>query len=324
MGVKQKIQFREQTAIKKGKRKLTTSDLQLYSLCAIPVLLVFIFSYLPMAGIIIAFKNYKFDLGVFGSPWVGFSNFEIFFKSNVFTQLIWNTLSNNFLFIIFGIASSLLVAILLFELKSRNATKVFQTLLITPHFMSWVIVSYMVYAILNTNYGYLNQIFQMLGMEKVDWYSRPGAWPVILTITTVWKSVGMDSVVYYASLMGIDTSLFEAAEVDGANKFQRTLYIVLPSLIPLVTILTILKIGNIFRADFGLFYTVTQDGASGNLYKTTNVIDTYIFRSFKENSSGNSYGLTSAVGLLQSFVGMILVIVTNWASKKIDKDLGLF
>ena len=134
----------------------------------------------------------------------------------------------------------------------------------------------------------------------------------------------MDSVVYYAALMGIDTSLFEAAEVDGANKLQRTLYIVLPSLVPLVTILTILKIGGIFRADFGLFYTVTQDGANGNLYGTTNVIDTYIFRTFRENASGNSYGLTAAVGLLQSLVGMIMVIVTNHAAKKIDKDLGLF
>ncbi len=308
----------------KKKGKLTANDWQLYSLCIIPLILVFIFSYLPMVGIIIAFKNYKFNLGVFGSPWVGFSNFEMFFKSNVFTQLVWNTLSNNFLFIVFGTVASLMVAILLFELKSRTATKVFQTLLITPHFMSWVIVAYIVYAILNPNYGYLNQILQLFGMEKIDWYSKPAAWPVILTITTIWKGVGMDSVVYYASLMGIDTSLFEAAEVDGANKLQRTLRIVLPSLVPLVAVLTILKIGNIFRADFGLFYTVTQDGASGNLYKTTNVIDTYIFRTFKENASGNAYGLTSAVGLLQSFVGMILVVVTNWASKKIDKDLGLF
>ena len=194
----------------------------------------------------------------------------------------------------------------------------------TPHYMSWVIVAYMVYAILNPNYGYLNQLLGLFGIENIDWYSKPNAWPVILTITTIWKGVGMDSVVYYASLMGIDTSLFEAAEVDGANKFQRTIHIVLPSLVPLITILTILKIGGIFRADFGLFYTVTQDGASGNLYETTNVIDTYIFRTFKDNAMGNSYGLTAAVSLLQSVVGMILVIVTNWASGKIDKDLGLF
>lgn len=324
MAVKQKVSDGKMTAVKKKKRKVTKSDWQLYSLCLIPILLVFVFCYIPMFGVILAFKNYKFNLGILKSPWVGLANFEIFFKSNVFTQLVRNTLFNNFLFIVFGVAASLLVAILMFEVKSRKATKVFQTMMITPHFMSWVIVAYMVYAILNPNYGYLNQLLGIFGVEPIDWYSKPYAWPIILTITSVWKGVGMDSVVYYASLMGVDTSLFEAAEVDGANKFQRTIHIVLPSLVPLVTILTILKIGGIFRADFGLFYTVTQDGANGNLYETTNVIDTYIFRTFKDNTIGNSYGLTSAVSLLQSVVGMILVIATNAASKKIDKDLGLF
>lgn len=324
MAVKQKVSDGKMTAVKKKKRKVTKSDWQLYSLSLIPILLVFVFCYIPMFGVILAFKNYKFNLGILKSPWVGLANFEIFFKSNVFIQLVRNTLFNNFLFIVFGVAASLLVAILMFEVKSRKATKVFQTMMITPHFMSWVIVAYMVYAILNPNYGYLNQLLGIFGVEPIDWYSKPYAWPVILTITSVWKHVGMDSVVYYASLMGVDTSLFEAAEVDGANKFQRTIHIVLPSLVPLVTILTILKIGGIFRADFGLFYTVTQDGASGNLYETTNVIDTYIFRTFKDNAIGNSYGLTSAVTLLQSVVGMILVIATNAASKKIDKDLGLF
>ena len=324
MAVKQKVSDGKMTAVKKKKRNVTKSDWQLYSLCLIPILLVFVFCYIPMFGVILAFKNYKFNLGILKSPWVGLANFEIFFKSNVFTQLVRNTLFNNFLFIVFGVAASLLVAILMFEVKSRKATKVFQTMMITPHFMSWVIVAYMVYAILNPNYGYLNQLLGIFGVEPIDWYSKPYAWPIILTITSVWKGVGMDSVVYYASLMGVDTSLFEAAEVDGANKFQRTIHIVLPSLVPLVTILTILKIGGILRADFGLFYTVTQDGANGNLYETTNVIDTYIFRTFKDNTIGNSYGLTSAVSLLQSVVGMILVIATNAASKKIDKDLGLF
>ncbi len=327
MSTKQKIVTSNGT-VRTKKRKIDASDIQLYTLCAIPVILVFIFSYLPMFGIVIAFKNYNFRDGIWGSPWVGLQNFEFFFKSDVFVQLVRNTLGNNFLFIIFGIASSILVAILLFELKSRTATKIFQTILITPNFMSWVIVAYMVLAILNQNAGYLNQILGHFGItgadgKPIDWYSKPNAWPIILTIVTVWKSVGMDSVVYYASLMGIDTSLFEAAEIDGANKFQRTIHIVLPSLVPLIVILTILKIGNIFRADFGLFYSVTQDGASGNLYSTTNVIDTYTFRAFKEGT-GNSYGQSAAVTLLQSIVGMILVITTNALSKKVDKDLGLF
>lgn len=306
------------------KKKITKKEWQLYSLCLIPILLIFVFSYIPMFGIIVAFKNYKYNLGILGSPWVGFKNFEFFFSSNVFLQLLRNTLLNNLLFIVSGIIAAVFVAIMLFELKSRRATKVYQTLLITPHFMSWVIVAYMVYAILNPNYGYLNQLLGLFGIEAVDWYSKPGAWPAILTIANVWKHVGMDSVVYYASLMGMDNCLIESAQVDGANKFQRTIHIVLPYLVPLITILTILKIGGIFRADFGLFYTVTQDGANGNLYETTNVIDTYSFRVFKGNAAGNSYGLTAAIGLLQSVVGMILVIITNKCANKIDSDLGLF
>lgn len=311
--------------VRTKKRKIDASDIQLYTLCAIPILLVILFKYVPMFGIVIAFKKYDFRGGIWGSPWVGFKNFEFFFKSDILLQLVRNTLGNNILFISFGILSSLVVAILLFELKSRTATKIFQTILITPHFMSWVIVAYMVLAILSPTSGFLNAIMTSIGIidKPIDWYSKPNAWPIILTITSVWKSVGMDSVVYYASLMGIDTSLFEAAEVDGANKWQRTIHIVVPSLVPLIVILTILKIGGIFHADFGLFYNVTQDGANGNLYETTNVIDTWTFRAFKEGT-GDSYGQSSAMGLMQSIIGIILVLSTDALSKKVDKDLGLF
>ena len=311
--------------VRTKKRKIEASDIQLYTLCAIPILLVILFKYVPMFGIVIAFKKYDFRGGIWGSPWVGFKNFEFFFKSDILLQLVRNTLGNNILFISFGILSSLVVAILLFELKSRTATKIFQTILITPHFMSWVIVAYMVLAILSPTSGFLNAIMTSIGIidKPIDWYSKPNAWPIILTITSVWKSVGMDSVVYYASLMGIDTSLFEAAEVDGANKWQRTIHIVVPSLVPLIVILTILKIGGIFHADFGLFYNVTQDGANGNLYETTNVIDTWTFRAFKEGT-GDSYGQSSAMGLMQSIIGIILVLSTDALSKKVDKDLGLF
>ena len=324
MALKQKAAANEMTVIKKKKRRITSSDWQLYSLCLIPIILVFLFKYIPMFGVILAFKDYKFNLGIWGSPWNGFTNFEFFLKSDVFVQLIRNTILNNLLFIVCGIAASVFVAILLFELKSRTATKIFQTIMITPHFMGMAVVAYMVFAILTVNGGYLNQLLGAFGVEAIDWYSKPYAWPIILVITSVWKSVGMDSVVYYAALMGVDTTLFEAAEVDGANKIQRTLHIVIPSLVPLIVILTIMKIGGIFHADFGLFYTVTQDGANGNLYETTNVIDTYIFRTFREGTVGNSYGLTSAVSLLQSVVGMVLVITTNALSKKVDEDLGLF
>lgn len=289
------------------------------SMCFIPMLLVFIFSYLPMCGVIIAFKDYNYSDGIFGSKWVGFENFRVFVSSNEFAKITWNTLYMNFLFIVCGIFAAVLVAILLYEIKSRNATKVYQTVMITPHFLSWVVVAYMAYAILRPNGGFLNTILAAFGIESTDWYSVPSAWPVILLICNVWKHVGMDSVMYYAALMGIDSSIFEAAEVDGANKFQRTIHIVLPELAGIITILAILKVGNIFRADFGLFYQIPRD--VGILYSTTDVIDTYIFRTMRVVGD---MSLSSAVGLLQSVVGMVVVLITNFIAKKIDPSRGLF
>ena len=304
---------------KPKRKKIKKNELELYSLCLIPLLSLFIFNYIPMFGIIIAFKDYRYNLGILGSKWVGFNNFKFFFESDTFTTILWNTLFMNLIFIVVGIIASVLVAILLFEIRSRNATKVYQTMLITPNFLSWVIVSYMVYAFLNPQYGLVNGLLKLMGREAIDWYATPGAWPVILTIASVWKHVGMDSVVYYAALMGLDTSLFEAAEVDGANKVQVTMKIVIPMLIPLISVLTILKIGNIFRADFGLFYQVTRN--VGLLYSKTDVIDTYIFRTMRVVGD---MGMGSAVGLEQSLVGFILVIATNAAAKKIDPDTALF
>ena len=295
------------------------SSWQLYALCAIPVLLLFVFKYLPMVGIIIAFKNYNFDKGIFGSDWIGLQNFMFFFKSDAFLKITYNTLYMNAIFIIADLVCSLTLAILLFEVKSRNATKIFQTSLIVPHFVSWVIVAYMVYALLSPKNGIVNVIMQSMGMDKVDWYAKPDAWPLILTICFVWKSVGMNSVIYYAALMGIDSSYFEAAEIDGATKWDKVKYIIIPTLVPLMTVLTILSIGKIFHADFGLFYQVTRN--VGLLYETTDVIDTYIFRMMRV--TGNM-GVSSAVGLLQAVVGFIMVILTNYVSKKFDPDGGLF
>ena len=292
--------------------------MQLYSLIALPALLVFVFNYIPMAGIVIAFKNYKFSQGIFGSKWVGIKNFEIFFKSNDFLKITRNTLSLNFMFIVFGILFALLIAILLFELKSRLSVKIFQTALITPYFLSWVVVSYMAYAFLNPSFGILNNMLTAMGLPLKDWYSTPEVWPWILTISSVWKGFGIDSVIYYAALMSIDSSLFEAADMDGANGLQKVWSIVIPSLVPIITITTILKIGNIFRADFGLFYQLTRD--VGSLYDATDVIDTYIFRTMR--NVGNM-GMSSAVGLLQGVVGMVVVLITNRLSKLIDPDVGL-
>lgn len=304
---------------KKTGKNLKRNQLHLWSLCLVPMLLVFVFNYLPMGGIVLAFKNYNYSKGIFGSDWVGLNNFKFFMLSNDFVRITWNTLYMNFLFIVFGIFSSLVVAVLLFELRSRNATKVYQTILITPNFLSWVVVAYMAYAILHPANGFLNMILSRFGIAPIDWYMKPGAWPWILVIASIWKNVGLDSVVYYAALMGIDTSLYEAAEIDGAGKWQRIRYILIPSIANLIIILTILKIGNIFRADFGLFYQLPRN--VGALYATTDVIDTYIFRTMRVN--GN-IGMSAAVGLLQSVVGFVLVLVTNWGAKKLDPESALF
>ncbi len=304
------------TKMKKGINKRA---LALYSMALIPMLFVFVFSYLPMAGLLIAFKNFRYDLGIWGSKWVGLKNFKFFFESNDFWIITRNTLGMNFLFIVIGIACAVLIAVLFYELKSRTATKVFQTVFITPHFLSFVVISYMVYAILAPQTGVLNNILKTFGIPEVSWYTTPKAWPIILTIVNVWKHVGMDCVIYYAALMGIDASLYEAAEIDGANKWQIIKKIMVPSIVPIISVMTILKIGKIFRADFGLFYLVTRD--SGSLYSVTDVIDTYVYRTMQVTGD---MSLSTAIGFLQSLVGMLLVIVTNYFSKKVDENNALF
>ncbi|MBP3362009.1 MAG: sugar ABC transporter permease [Clostridia bacterium] len=313
------------TAVKSVKNKKhmingkTAEKLRLYSLCAIPVFLVFLFAYVPMGGIIIAFKDYRFNLGIFGSEWTGLKNFEFFLKSPSFLLITRNTLFLNFLFIFFGTVASVSVGVLLFEMRSTKATKLFQTVMIMPNFISWVIAAYMAYAILNPQYGMLNAVLNSFGIESIDWYSKPEAWPAILTISSIWKTVGINSVIYYAGLMGIDTGLFEAARIDGANKWQQIIHISLPNLLSLIIMLTILSIGNIFRADFGLFYQLTRDVAA--LYPTTDVIDTYIFRTMRVVGD---MGMSAAVGFLQSIVGFVLVVITNLTVKKIKPESALF
>ncbi len=304
---------------KKNSNQIKGNLWQVYTLAAIPLLLLFVFNYIPMFGLIIAFKDYRYDKGIFGSEWIGLDNFKVFLNSNDALNVTRNTILLNLLFIFVGIAAAVIVAIFLYELTSRKATKVYQTILITPHFLSWVVVGSMVYAILHPTSGLLNSILGSFGIGNIDWYATPGAWPAILSVASVWKNVGMDSVLYYASLMSIDSSLFEAAELDGATRAQKNKYIMLPHLTSLIVMLSILKVGNIFRADFGLFYQLTRD--SGALYDATDVMDTYIFRVMRVVGD---YGMSGAMGFIQSVVGMCLVLLVNWITNKIEPDNALF
>ncbi len=303
----------------KNKRKVNKSQIEFWSMCILPILHIVVFCYIPLIGIIIAFKDYKFARGIFGSSWCGLDNFKVFLGSTEFLHIAWNTVKMNAIIIVADNVAAIALAVLLYNLKSRLSTKIFQTALITPNFLSWVIAAYMVFAFLNPNYGLLNKILETFGVSAKDWYSIPGAWPYILTIASIWKNFGMGSILYYAALMGISPELFEALEIDGGKRWHKIRYIMLPELVPIICIKLIFAIGGIFGGDFGLFYQVPRN--VGALYSTTDIIPTYIFRVMRVQ--GNM-GVSAAAGLLQSVVGFILVIATNTVVKKIDPERSLF
>lgn len=288
-------------------------------LLTIPALLCFIiFNYLPMFGLVIAFKNFHYDKGILGSDWVGLKNFEFFFTSQDAWRITRNTVGYGILFIVVGTIATVAFALLLSEIKKKNALKIYQTIIILPRFLSWVVVGFITYIMLNPVQGILNQALKVIGVEGVQWYSQVQYWPFIIVFVNVWNGIGMGCIIYYAALMGIDASMYEAAEIDGANRWQQAWYISVPSLIPLMVILNILAIGNIFRGDFGLFYNIPRN--VGALYPATDIIDTYVFRGLRLGD----IGMSSAVGFFQSIVGLIMVFTTNKIVTKIKPENALF
>lgn len=277
-----------------------------------------IFHYWPLAGNIMAFKDYKYAKGIFGSDWNGLKNFEYFFTSQDAVRITRNTILYNGAFIVVGIACAVIVALLLYQITMRGAIKLYQTVVILPRFLSWVIVSYIVYILLNPTSGVLNGILNAAGKSGVQWYGTTKPWPYILIFSNLWKHVGLDSIIYYSALLGIDEEQFEAAEVDGASKFVQMVRIAVPSILPVIVIMFILQIGSIFGGDFGLFYQIPRN--IGTLYPVTDVIPTYVFRGLQ----GGDYATSTAVGLFQSAVGFALVIITNIIVKKIDPDKAIF
>ncbi len=294
-------------------------------LMALPgVLVLFVFAYLPMGGAIIAFKDYRAIEGILGSAWVGLKNFEFIFTSGTAWRITVNTLYLNLLFIVTGTFGSLALALLLNEIQGRGRAsrwlaRIYQSALFFPFFISYVIVGYFGFAILNTDTGILNRLLEQFGIAPVSWYATPAAWPLILVLVNLWKGVGFGTVIYLAGILGIDPVYYEAAAMDGATKFQQVRFITLPFLAPLVTINVLLAIGRIFFADFGLFYNVTRDQSL--LYPTTDVIDTYVFRALRQLGD---FGMAGAAGLYQSVVSLILVLLSNWIVRRRDPERGLF
>ena len=275
--------------------------------------------YVPLPGIYVAFVKYNYRDGIFGSKFVGLQNFEFLASSGKLLSLTKNTILYNIAFILLGNFLAVFVAILLNEMRSKWFKKVSQTLMFLPYFISQVLVGILVFNLLNYDTGFVNGILTRLGMERWQPYSDPSVWPVLLVIIYLWQQTGYNSVVYFASIMGIDGEMMEAAKVDGANGFQRIRYIILPSLKPTIVILLLFALGGIVKGNFGLFYNIV--GTNPILYETTDIIETYVYRA---TMTDFNFMTASAVGLYQSIVGFVIVMVVNYVVKKIEPDYSLF
>lgn len=304
----------------KNKKSSNFRKLLPYWLLVLPgMIYMFIFNYVPMFGAMIAFKNYRVADGILGSKWVGFRNFKYFFESIDATRILRNTILYNIAFLILtGVVLAAIISLMLYEVRSKVALKVYHTSMLVPHFMSYVVISILVLVFLDPTSGIFNVIRNALGGEKIMWYSEPKYWPFIIIFVNVWRDVGFASLYLYSALLNIDESLFEAAELDGAGKLRRIWHISIPALVPMLCIVVISRLGNILSANLGLFQLVPLESSA--LLPTTDVISTYIVRGLQ--SSNFSY--TAAVGLFQGVVGLILVLVSNGIIRKVSPENAMF
>lgn len=307
--------IKKKTFLKKVKDSRT-----LILMCLPAIIFFVVFAYCPMPGAYIAFTDFNYKSGIFASKFIGFDNFKFLVESGSLWLLTRNTILYNFAFIVLGNALQIFVAILLNEVKNKMFKKVTQTIMFLPYFISAVLVALLAFNILNSDFGFMNGVIKFFGGDPIKVYSMPNAWPAIMVIVTLWQQTGYGSIVYFASICGIDSSIMEAAEVDGANIIQRIRYIILPSLKPTAIILFLFAIGGIMKGNFGLFYNLVGSSNSA-LFPTTDIIETYVYRTLMNNFN---FANSTAVGLYQSVFGFVIVIVCNWIVKKFDEEYGLF
>lgn len=283
--------------------------------------LLFLFNYLPLAGLVIAFKNFDFAKGIFGSDWMNplLDNFEYLFSSKTAFRAMRNTILLNALFITVGLIFEVGFALLLNEIRNKYFKRVTQSLTFLPFFISWIVVGVFAYNLMNFESGAINRLLETIGMQPIDFYSEAGLWPLILTIAIRWKVTGYGTIIYLAALTSVDNSYYEAASIDGATRWQQIRYISIPMLRPTIIILTLLAVGRIMNADFGMFYAMVGDASL--LFPTTDVIDTFVYRSLRKSGD---IGMASAAGFMQSIVAFVLIIGSNYAARKIDKDSAIF
>lgn len=306
-----------------AKHKKTLVLLTMVAPVAIWLLLL---RYLPMGGIVLAFKDYKinprnpsFISNLISSKWVGFKNFEFLFMTDGAWIMFRNTLAYNIVFIILGVIIPVSLAIMMNEITKKYVAKTYQTLMFFPYFLSWVVVSYFLNAFLDAQYGMIPMAQKAAGEEVISWYTTTGPWPYIIVFANLWKNVGYSTVLYLAAITGIDNSQYEAAAIDGATKWQQVLYVTVPHLKTMICILFIMNVGKIFNADFGLFYNVPMQ--NGALFPVTQVIDTYVYRALMVTGD---ISMSSAAGLLQNVLGFICILTANGIVKKIDADSSMF
>lgn len=304
------------TKTPRQKAKQLKRFLPIYLMALPGLAYLFINNYIPMAGLVVAFKTYSGPKGIWGSDWSGFNNFRYLFATSDALLITRNTLLYNLSFIVVGTFLSVLIAIMLSEIANKRASKFYQSVILLPHLVSWVIISYLVFGFLSADSGFLNKtVLASMGVEGISWYNEPKYWPVIILLAYVWQGVGYTTIVYYASVVGFDRAYYEAAEIEGVTAWQKIRYITLPLLRPTIITMVMLAVGRIFYSDFGLFYQVPMN--SGAVYPTTNVIDTYVYRGLLQQ--GN-IGMSAAAGLYQSVVGFTVVLLANLIVRKIDKN----
>lgn len=315
-----KVNTKAGTALKRNTFLHEVSNNKILLLMITPAILYFlIFQYIPMFGVILAFKKYDYALGILKSEWIGFKNFEFFFKSGQAFTVTRNTFLYNIVFILLGNAMQLAAAIFLTEIGSKKVRKISQTCIFFPYFISWVVVGAFVYNLFSFDYGMVNAVLKALSIEPVNVYSEPKYWPFILVVLNTWKGLGYGSVVYMATITGIDTSVYEAAEIDGASIMKRIWHITIPSLRATMVTLVLLALGRVFRGNMTMFYSLV--GNNGLLYNYTDVIDTFTFRTLLFS---NDIGMSSAVGFYQSVLCFVFIMLANAVVKRIDSDSALF
>ena len=300
------------------KKKIKANDWRYLLMCMPMVIKTIIFAIIPMAWILMAFQDYKGFLGLTGSEWVGLENFRFFFDNGQIWTAIRNTIGLNVMFIVVGTPITIAMSLFMYEMKNRLATKTFQTIYFFPFLISWVVVQYCTDAILNES-GIVNSLIIALGGEGIDFFAVKSApiWPFVLMLCNFWKGTGYSLIMYYAALGSLDTSLLEAAEIDGASRLQRMWHIELPHLRQIIAILLIMSTGNIFRSDFGLFWFIPQNDTSGALLQTTETLDTFVYRM---SILDYNYSTGTAISLVQSIVGLATLLLVNHIVKMIDKD----